>query len=96
MFKTEHLEGRLLYETEKVVCFNIHASINIEPSRPFLVQCLLSLVNYTSSFHPVSFDYEIGGNTYHFTEENFKEEIEEGIKSYVKTRKDLGIDSELN
>lgn len=87
MFSTEHLEGRLRYETDKVVCIDVYSKTK---ARPFMCQVLLSLVNKTAQFIKCELISEY--TSYAFTEEDFIKEVKDGVKQYLQIREDLELD----
>ena len=82
MFSTEHLEGRMVYETNKIACINVYAQPTYDPNRTFLVQLLVSLINYKyiNSSVPVSFGPSA------LSREDINKEIKEGVEQYHKNR----------
>ena len=99
MFKTRCLEGRLRYETDKVVCIDIYAHQNLYhftssltfEKGEFITQVLLSLVN--KKYHYIEsskFDYI--SKTCNGEPINVPKEINEGIISYLKLRERLELD----
>lgn len=90
MFLTEHLEGRLRYETDKVVCIDIYINSNYSQERNFISQVLLSLAN--KKIHFFSFNLKKGNYTDFITSTDYENEISEGIQQYLKTRKELELD----
>jgi len=88
MFRTEHFEGRLLYETDKVVCINVHINTNYDPNCIFVTQVLLSLVNKKPYFYLMS----MRSATFSLTEDDFSTEIYSGIEMYLKNRQLLELD----
>ena len=92
MFVTDYLEGRIIYETEKVVCFNVHLASVVNQSRPFMAQVLFSLVNGKYNVPKASFYITKGDDTFQFTEKDFENELDKGIALYKEARKELGLD----
>ena len=90
MFLTEHLEGRLRYETDKVVCIDIHINTNYSngDNLSFLGQALLSLVNKQYVYTISSFST----NGYSVSNKDLCTEVDEWIKQYLQTRKVLELD----
>lgn len=89
MFRTEHLEGRLLYETDKVVCINIHLNVNYDCRNRFISQVLLSLVNKKNIYFPSTINLN---SSIFLTKEDFTAEVDEGISQYLDYRKKLELD----
>lgn len=88
MFNTEHLSGRCVYETDKVVCINVYLSKTYSSSKDiFLSQLLVSLVNTHFSYGSISFTCDF----FDLTLDQFNREIEEGVKQYRKCREALGL-----
>lgn len=88
MFRTEHLEGRLLYETNDVVCINVFINSNhIRGESPYLFQVLVSLKTNSYSYFGGSFSY----GTLSLSKENVDKELREGISQYFRIRKELGL-----
>lgn len=88
MFNTEHLSGRSVYETDKVVCIDVYLSSNYSSGKDiFLSQLLVSLVNQNFSYGSVSFSYGFCV----FSSDEFDNEIREGVEQYWKTRESLGL-----
>lgn len=87
MFSTKHLEGRLRYETDKVVCIDVHIKSYYLSAQPFVTQVLISLINGESTF------FAPGYNNIDFsiTSEDVLKEINEGILQYACYRKKLGL-----
>lgn len=89
MFRTEHLEGRSLYETDEVVCMNVFLNRKYTYDKnDFLSQILLSLVNENSLIFPVECNLPDGTT---LTSEDFTKEVTEGLKQYRSSRKRLGL-----
>ena len=88
MFRTEYLEGRLRYETEQVVCFDVYLNSNIAKDF-FVCQALLSLVNrriaHNSPSEVVYYNTVLNGTTIFV-------EIQNGIHDYITIRKNLALD----
>ena len=87
MFLTEHLEGRLRYETDKVVCFDIYLNPSISKDY-FVSQALLSLVNGCRAYSPMIVPVN---NTITLDSTTIAKEISEGISNYIDIRKELGL-----
>lgn len=89
MFRTEHLEGRSVYETDEVVCINIYVRTNlINHFRDvYLSQILVSLDTYNFDYNPFSFNL----NGEDISEEDVSRELREGVNSYHRTRIKLGL-----
>lgn len=90
MFTTEHLEGRIVYETDKVVY--IHVFVKPQyiigcDSNQYITQLLISLVNTKYSCIDTSFRNTL----FYLSEDKLKEEIAEGVSKYLEVRKTLGI-----
>ena len=90
MFITEHLEGRIHYETDKVVCFNIHIKPQYDLERSFVNQVLLSLVNKHIIYIPTNI--VIPKSYLSLSADKFGNEVYEGINEYLEMRKSLEID----
>lgn len=89
MFRTEHLEGRSLYETDEVVCMNVFGNRKYSyNTNDFLSQILLSLVNGKDLIFPVECKFPDGTI---LTREDFIKEVNEGIEQYRSSRKRLGL-----
>lgn len=88
MFRTEHFEGRLRYETNKVVCIDMHINANYDPNCTFVTQVLISLVNNKSIFYPAS----MNNSLFSLTVDEFSKEVNLGISTYLKHRQKLGLD----
>ena len=101
MFLTEHLEGRLRYETDKVVCIDVYARkdlrlINLDfKEGDFVTQVLLSLI---TKQHHLTLSAELYLNkafaiqNHIDGQEALFKELFEGLDSYLKVRKNLGLD----
>ena len=88
MFKTEHLEGRSLYETDEVVCIDIFVKTRLtHNSDIYLSQILVSLDTYNFSYTPFSFS--INGKS--VSEEDVNRELKKGVNDYHQTRINLGL-----
>lgn len=89
MFNTKHLEGRIVYETDNVVCINVFVKADYTSDRNeiFMTQLLVSLVVRSISFLPSS----ISIANLVLSEEDFKKELYAGVRQYLKTRKILGL-----
>lgn len=89
MFKTEHLEGRSVYETDEVVCMNIYVKSNLVNyfRDVYLSQILVSLDTYNFDYSPFSFS--IDGET--ISEKDVSRELREGVNAYHRTRIKLGL-----
>ena len=87
MFLTEHLEGRIHYETNQVVCFNIYLKPSIAKDF-FVCQALLSLVNGSRSYVPTMV---VVNNIITFDSATIAKEISEGISNYIEIRKELAL-----
>lgn len=91
MFRTEHLEGRLLYETDKVVCINVFINRRYSKNEDkFLSQVLISLVNGRFKSHGTGF-HLLSDNDFLFTKEDFARELNEGLNQYATIRRELGL-----
>lgn len=88
MFKTEHLEGRSVYETDEVVCINIYVNNSLTyNSDTFLSQILVSLDTYRFAYNPFSFS--INGKT--ISQEDVYKELQKGVNDYHQVRIGLGL-----
>ena len=92
MFITEHLEGRIRYETDKVVCIDVYVNPSYSQERLFLSQVLFSLVNNRAHFLDLNFSLQDGKCTFSMKGADYEKEIKEGIEQYLQIRKDLEID----
>lgn len=89
MFRTEHLEGRLLYETDEAVCINVFISRKYTNNEDvFLTQIIFSLVNGKYISYDTSFTFPDGTQ---FTYEEFSEEVTEGLVKYGNMRRSLEL-----
>ena len=82
------MEGRSLYETDKVVCINVFINKSYAaPDGVFLFQVLVSLKNQSYRYFggPVFFDY------FWLSEDDIADELKEGIEKYFRIRKGLGL-----
>lgn len=88
MFKTEHLEGRSVYETDEVACINIFVNnILTRGVDIYLSQILVSLDTYNFAYTPFSFS--INGEI--VSEEDVDRELGKGVNDYHQTRINLGL-----
>ena len=90
MFITEHIQGKLVYETEKVVYIHVFLkpqyTTNCD-SNVYITQLLISLVNMNYS----CVDTSIKNSHIYLSENMLKEEIAEGVSKYLEMRKMLEI-----
>lgn len=79
MFTTEHLQGRMLYETEKVVCINVYLKPQYAPTKDYyLCQVLISLVN--TQYVSTDVELVLSNSDFLFLSQNvIRQEISEGV-----------------
>lgn len=92
MFSTKHLEGRIRYETDKVVCIDVYCKPQFLSERPFFTQILFSIINKQYSFLDASL---WGKNGAIMSEKEIRDEIAEGIQQYINIRKKLELDDKI-
>ncbi len=87
MFTTEHFEGRMRYETDKVACIDVYVQPPFDADRPFVVQVYVSLSTCKCAIPklPISF-----GKNF-LTGDQVNQELNEGVKQFFKIREDLGL-----
>lgn len=88
MFRTEHLEGRSVYETDEVACINIFVNNQLTHGVDiYLSQILVSLDTYKFAYYPFSFSH----NGENFSEADVDKELNEGVNKYHQSRINLGL-----
>lgn len=93
MFRTYHLNCRIRYETDKVVCIDVYANKRIYDSTPmisegeFITQVLLSLVN--KQYH---YDNSLNDLLSPAGLNDFNKEFQQGINRYLEAREILELD----
>ena len=91
MFATEHFEGRMRYETDKVACIDVYIQPKFDDKRPFAFQVYIALDtrNWAVTNSPVTFVNGFSSVT--LTGLQVHEEIEQGVLKFLQIRKDLGL-----
>lgn len=87
MFSTEHLVGRLRYETEQVVCFDVYLKPHLAKDY-FVCQALLSLVNGSRASTAT---IVVVDNIITLDYATISKEISTGITDYINLREELGL-----
>lgn len=95
MFVTSNFMGRLQYETDEVVCINVHVSPNIlvgtynSLSTPVISQILLNKKTKTFVFNDFSIDLSSGKNLNSISS---KDEMSKIVDEYYIARKKLQLE----
>lgn len=82
MFKTEHLIGRSIYESSKVVCMDVRTKYD----NVFVTQILVSLNDFEPHFDDIWIDKFIETTAIHLSHNDIKREILEGVLQYRNVR----------
>ena len=91
MFTTEHFEGRMRYETDKVACIDVHIqpTFDDECSFAFQVYIALDTREWAATYSPVTFANGFSSVT--LTGSQVRAEIEQGVSEFLQIRKNLGL-----
>lgn len=87
MFATEHFEGRMRYETDKIACIDVYAQPTFDVNRPFVVQVYVALNTCKCTIPEVSISF---GET-SLTKTHVRQELNEGVEQFFKMRENLGL-----
>ena len=91
MFTTEHFEGRMCYETDKVACIDVHIRPNFDDERPFAFQVYIALDTRNWAVTNTPLTLVNGFSSVTLTGLQVHEEIEQGVLKFLQIRKDLGL-----
>lgn len=87
MFATEHFEGRMRYETDKIACIDVYVQPSFDVNRPFLGQIYIALSTCKWVMHEVP----ISLGEIFLTGTHIRQEFNEGVEQFLKIRKNLGL-----
>ncbi len=91
MFTTEHFEGRMRYETDKVACIDVYIQPKFDDKRPFAFQVYIALDTrkWGGTYGPVTLTNRFPW--VFLTDFEVCAEIEQGVSEFLQMRQDLGL-----